>query len=401
MIYIKNATLCTPFRVIKNSHLIIDGKKIKKILRRPFGRIPPGAAVINAKDKIVCPGLIDVHLQGAGGYDFLDGTPEAIEKISRTLARFGTTSYLATTVFKNGGNKHIENIITSHKSVRSEAEPPRRGQVTSKGAQCLGIHLEGPFINAKRKGMIRPDGIKKCSRGYLNKILKISSGKLRMMAVAPELGDAIGIIKELKNRGIVASVGHTDATYEETKRGIEAGARHVTHLFNAMSPIHQRAPGALGAVLMDDRVSVQLIADGVHVHPALIRLTIKLKGTKNIILITDSMSSQGLPDGRYVYDGWKYVSKAGACRYKDGTLIGTALPLNKIVQRFMKFGDVSLCEAVGAATINPAGVLGIDGRKGSIEEGKDADIAIMDRDFNAVMTVIDGEIVYRKNREKS
>ena len=383
MIYIKNAELCTPFRVIKNSHLVIYGKKIKKILSRPFKNIPTDAVVIDAKDNIICPGLIDVHLQGAGGYDFLDGTPMAIEKISQTLARFGTTSYLATTVFKNGANRHIENIVRVQGS-----------GVRGQGSELLGIHLEGPFVNPMKKGMIRSDGIKKCSRGYFNKVLKVSGGKLRMMTIAPELKGAIKIIKGLKAKKIIVSFGHSDATYEEAQKGIKAGINHATHVFNAMRPLHHREPAGLAAVLMDDNVSVQLISDGVHIHPAIISLIIKLKGIKNIVLITDSMSSQGLPDGKYIYDRWEYDSKAGACRYKDGTLIGTALPLNKMIQRFIKFANVTLCEAVGAATINPARVLGIDGRKGSIEEGKDADLVVIDKDFNVTATIIGGKIVY-------
>lgn len=376
MIYIKNAALCTPFRVIQDSHLIIDGKKINKILERPLDKIPPGGTVIEAKNKIVCPGLIDVHLQGAGGCDFLDGTPEAIEKISQALARFGTTSYLATTVFKNGSNRHIENIVASRQE------------------RLLGIHLEGPFVNPKRKGMIRPDGIKKCGRGYFNKVLKISGGKLKMMTIAPELKGAVEVIKGLRAKKIIASFGHSDADYEETQKGIKAGINHATHVFNAMRPLHHREPAGLAAVLMDESVSVQLISDGVHIHPVIIRLIIKLKGIKNIVLITDSMSSQGLPDGKYVYDGWKYVSKTGVCRYKDGTLIGTALPLNKMIQRFIKFGNAPLCDAIQTATINPARVLGIDGRKGSLEEGKDADIVIMDKNLNVSTTIIGGKIAY-------
>jgi N-acetylglucosamine-6-phosphate deacetylase len=246
--------------------------------------------------------------------------------------------------------------------------------------------------------MIRPAGIKKCGRRYFDKVVKTCGGKLKMMTIAPELKGAMAIIKDLRARGAIASFGHSDADYEEALKGIRAGINHVTHIFNAMRPLHHRKPAGLGAVLADDGVSVQLISDGVHIHPAVVGLIVGLKGVRNIILITDSMSSQGMPGGRYAYDGLEYVSRAGACRYKDGTLIGTALPLNKMVQRFMRFGGVSLCDAVQAATANPARVLGIDKQKGSIQEGKDADVVIMDKDFNVEMTIIGGEIVYGKER---
>lgn len=385
MIYIEHAKVYTPYKIIDDSGVLIDGRKIKKVI--PAGRrirFPSHTRVLDAKGRILCPGFIDVHIQGAGGCDFLDGTKDAIDKISRMLARFGTTSYLATTVFKNGGNPHIENIVTS-------APVP---QGLSRGAQLLGIHLEGPFVNPKRKGMIRPDGISEYSSDYFEKILKTTRGKLRMMTVAPELKGAPAIIKKLRRNGIIASFGHSDAGYEEARKGIDAGITHATHIFNAMRPIHHRDPGGLTAILMDEGVSAQLIADGVHIHPAVIKLIIKLKGIKNIILITDSMSSQGLPDGKYVYDGWRYYSKAGACRYKDGTLIGTALSLNRIVKRMAQCGGVSLPEAIQMATINPARILGIDGKKGSIEQGKDADLVIMDEELSVFMTIAGGEVVY-------
>lgn len=364
---------------IKGPGILIDRGKIKKVFRKGPRKIPPQAEILDARGKIVSPGFIDVHLQGAGGFDFLDAAPEAIEKISQALAGFGTTSYLATTVFKNGKNAHIESIVKG-----------------CRGAECLGIHLEGPFVNKGKKGMIRENGIRGCSLSYLDKILNACAGQLKMMTIAPELKGATRIIRRLRKQKIIASFGHSNASCEETIKGISAGIDHATHLFNAMKSIHHRDPGPLPALLMDDRVCVQLISDGVHVHPEIIKLVLRLKGIKNICLITDSMSSMGLPDGKYVYDGWNYESKNGACRYKDGTLIGTALPLNKMIRRMMGFTGISLQDALGMVTINPAKALGIQDRKGSIEEGKDADLVIMDEGLNIEMTIVGGEIVYRK-----
>jgi len=382
MLYIKNAEICTPHKIIKKGNILISGTKISRVSERPFSDLSSRAEIIDAAGKIVCPGFIDVHLQGAGGCDFLDGTKEALAKICETLTRFGTTSILATTVFKNGSNSHIKNIIKSIK---------RPG-----GANILGIHLEGPFINQKKRGMIRPDGIKGCSLSYLNKIFKITEGKLKMITIAPELNGAIGIIKTLKREKVIASFGHSEATLAQTQEGICAGITHATHIFNAMRPIHHRDPGPLAAILMDNRVSAQVICDGIHIHPDVIRLIVKLKGIRNIALITDSVSSLGLGNGKYVYDGWKYESKDGACRYKDGTLIGTALPLNKMIKRMVTFGGVSLKEAIQMATINPAKILRVDNKKGSIEKGKDADLIIADNAFNVLMTLIGGKCVYRK-----
>ncbi|MDD5449801.1 MAG: N-acetylglucosamine-6-phosphate deacetylase [Candidatus Omnitrophica bacterium] len=379
MIYIRHARICTPYRLIKDCGIFISDGKIKKIIEKGSFHAPGKAEILDAGGNLVCPGFIEVHTQGAGGNDFLDGSKEALIKISQTLARFGTTSFLATTVFKNGTNPHIENIV-ANRQVRG----------------LLGIHLEGPFVNPDKKGMIRSNGISACSKGLLKRIMKISKGALKMMTIAPELKGAIPIIKELKKEGIIASFGHSDADYQEAREGIDAGISHATHLFNAMRPIHHREPAGLTAILTDDNISVQLISDGVHVHPAVIKLILTLKGVKNIVLITDSMASQGLPDGNYVYDGWKYRSKEGACRYKDGTLIGTSLPLNAIIRRMARFSGVSLLEAIQMATINPARVLGLENKKGSIEEGKDADLAVMDRNLEPIYTIQNGKIVYRK-----
>ena len=385
MLHIKNAEIYTPHKIIEKGNILINGTKISRVSERPFSDLSSRAEIIDAAGKIVFPGFIDVHLQGAGGCDFLDGTKEALAKICETLTRFGTTSLLATTVFKNSKNSHIENIIEFMKKPR--------------GANILGIHLEGPFINQKKKGMIRPNGIKVCSLNYLNKILKITKGKLKMITIAPELNGAIGVIKMLKKKKIIASFGHSEATLTQTQKGIDAGITHATHIFNAMRPIHHRDPGPLAAILMDNRVSAQVICDGIHIHPDVIRLIVKLKGMRNIALITDSVSSLGLRNGEYIYDGWRYKSKDGVCRYKDGTLIGTALPLNKMVKRMVKFGGVSLQEAIQMATMNPAKILRVDDKKGSVEKGKDADLIIADKALNVFMTLVGGKCVYRKARQ--
>ncbi len=382
MIFIKNAQIYSPSKTLKPAGVLIGNGKIKKIFSAGKFNISPGIRVIDAKGMILCPGFIDVHLQGAGGFDFLDGTPQALLAICAALAKFGTTSFLATTVFKNGRNPHLENIT--------------RLMDMPKPANMLGVHLEGPFISLNKKGMIRVDGIRSGNLNYLKHILSVTGNSLKMVTIAPETKGALPIIKRLRKKDIIASIGHTDGTFEDTKKAVSLGANHVTHIFNAMRPIHHREPGPLAAILMDERVSVQLIADGVHVHPEMLKLTLKLKGVENIVLITDSMASLGLPDGRYIYDGWEYESKAGACRYKDGTLIGTSLPLNKMAKRMMDYCGLDISEALQMITVNPARVLGVGAKKGSIEEGKDADLVIMDKAFNVFMTMVSGKIVYEK-----
>jgi len=283
------------------------------------------------------------------------------------------------------------------------------------GAQVLGIHLEGPFINPKKCGMIKKENIlmavgtgltgNSCrARPVPNiaSIIDVCCGSLKMMTIAPELPGAIDIIKKLKKNKIVASIGHTDATYEEAVKGFDAGITHATHVFNAMRGLHHRQPGAVGAVLTDKRVSAQLIADGKHLHPAVVELVVKQKGTKNTVLITDSMSAAGLPDGKYVYNGLKYESKGGLAVYCAGrgrsrpspTIIGTALTLNKIVKRIVDMGAADLQQAVEMASLSAARALGIENKKGSLEAGKDADIIVMDKNCDVETTIINGNICW-------
>jgi N-acetylglucosamine-6-phosphate deacetylase len=343
-----------------------------------------GRDVLDAGGRIAAPGFIDVHIQGAGGADVLDGKREALEAISKTCARFGTTSFLATTVYNaNGDNEHL--------ALAADCTGRELG-----GANLIGVHLEGPFIAENKKGMIQPGCICEPSMEVLDKILEITAGHLAMMTIAPELDGSLEIIHRLVDSNVVASFAHSEADYEQTLAGIVAGISHVTHLFNAMSPVHHRAPGPLVAIFENEKVTAQVIADGVHLHPSVLKLAFGILGPERVLLITDGMQAMGLPDGRYVYNGVEYESKNGAARYKDGTLIGTALGLSDLVKRFISFTGCGLDAAVKMVTENPAKVLGLADRKGSIAVGKDADLVLLDDDLSVHTTIVGGKIVFEE-----
>jgi len=344
----------------------------------PGGRIDD---TLDACGRILAPGFVDVHVQGAGGADVLDGTGNAIETISRTCARFGVTSFLATTVYMSGGeNDHL-----------TEAAGYTGGKTG--GARLEGIHLEGPFISHEKRGMISPGCVCAPDGEVLDKILDLSNGTLRMMTIAPEVAGSLPLIRRLTDSGIIGSIGHTNGSYEETLRGFDAGISHATHLFNAMSPIHHRAPGPLIAVLLSESITAQIISDGVHLHPEIVRLARRMLGSDRVVLITDGMQAMGLPDGSYTYNGTPYRSENGTARYEDGTLIGTTLGMNSIVSRYRNFTGCSLNEALAAASANPARLLGL-GERGRVEPGMDADLIIIDEAINIYATIVAGNVVY-------
>jgi len=352
-----------------------------------IGQIDSSAApddTLDAQGRIIAPGFIDIHIQGAGGADILDATPEALKAISETCARFGTTSFLATTVFKpNQKNQHI--------TVAAEYVGRDLG-----GANLLGIHLEGPFISPQKKGMILPECINPPSLQLLDEIRDITNGHLKIMTIAPELPDSLRIIQRLINSNIIASFGHSSATYEQTLAGFNAGISHVTHLFNAMPSFHHRSPGPLIAIFETKHVTTQIITDGVHIHPAVLRFAFGTLGPDRIIPITDGMQALGLADGKYLYNGVEYESKEGTARYKDGTLIGTALGLSQLLQKLINFTDCPLEVAIKTVTENPAGLLGLEEKKGTIAQGKDADLVLLDHDRLVYTTIVAGKIVFQK-----
>jgi len=366
----------------KTTSILIENGIITQI-----GQINPSTGfdnTLDAQGRIAAPGFIDVHIQGAGGADVLDATPEALKAISQTCARFGTTSFLATTVFKpEQKNQHL-NIAAKH-----------AGRDLG-GANLLGIHLEGPFISIQKKGMIQLDCICPPSIQVLDEILDITNGQLRMMTIAPELPGSTQIIKRLIDSSVIASFGHSSATYEQTIDGFIAGISHVTHLFNAMPSLHHRKPGPLAAIFQTKHITAQLIPDGVHIHPAVLKLAYETLGPNRTIPITDGMQALGLGDGKFIYNGIEYESKNGTARYKDGTLIGTALGLSQLLERLTSFTGCPFETAIRTITQKTAELLGIEDRKGSIAPGKDADLVLLDSKYSIHTTIVAGKVVFSK-----
>lgn len=384
-LWITGCRAVTPHQVIENAEIRIRGGRIVHVGaagRAPARASAPGEEALDAGGRIAAPGFIDLHVHGAAGRDVLDGEPAALQAVARTCARFGVTGFLATTVFRpRGDNRHLAAV--------REAAARCPG-----GADLLGLHLEGPFIAADRRGMIQPDCLAEPRPEVLERIMELTGGRLRLMTVAPELPGALPIVAALAAGGMVASFGHSAADYGQTVRGLEAGIRHVTHLFNAMPPLHHREPGPIPALLEAREVAAQVIFDGVHLHPAVLRLAARLLGKERLVLVSDGTRAMGLADGWYEHDGLPFEAREGTAYYRDGTLIGTALGLSRMVERAVRLGGLSLTAAVRAASLNPAAVLGLAGRKGSLEAGKDADLALLDEDFNVWKTIRGGEIIH-------
>ncbi len=400
---IAHCRLITPFQDLPEGELLLQEDRILYAGSTCPGGAPPDRGpeeVLDAEGRLALPGLIDLHLQGAGGSDVLDGTPEAMRTIARTCARHGVTGFLATTVYRPGGdNRHLPVAAAACRPAGAPASRTAadRGAVGEEGADVLGLHLEGPFIAPEKRGMIQPDCLGPVREQTLTEVLRLCGGALRMLTVAPELPGALELIRRLSSQGIVASFGHSAADYVETAAGLKAGIRHATHLFNAMSGLHHREPGPVPALLERREVTLQVIPDGVHLHPAILRLMAGLVGAERVVLITDGLQALGLEDGSYTYDRQPIVVTGGTARSPNGTLVGTTLGMNRLVQRYHGFAGCSLAQAVRAASFNPACVLGIQRRTGSLESGKSADLVLLNPDFTVWKTWKRGRLIYAQS----
>ncbi|MBD5638427.1 N-acetylglucosamine-6-phosphate deacetylase [Clostridium botulinum] len=377
---IVNGKIIVGNEILENKVLLFE-KKIIDILDRENVCLSKNDHIIDAKGLYISPGFIDVHIHGSGGKDAMDGEIESIKVISNTIAKRGVTSFLPTTMTM--AKEHIYKAL----DVIEQAMNMDLG-----GAKVLGAHLEGPFINPKYKGAQKVDFIKNPSfdfiKGYENVI--------KIITLASEKDENFKFLKYIKeNTDIVLSIGHSDATYEQAMAAIDNGISRATHTFNAMTPLNHRKPGIIGAIMNTD-ISCELIADNIHVHKGAINVLTKIKGKDKIILITDSMRAGCMNNGIWELGGQKVIVKNGSARLEDNTLAGSILTLDNAIKNMKNNIDASLCEIISMVTINPAKDINIYDKKGSIKKGKDADIAIFDKDINISMTIVEGNIVYQK-----
>ena len=333
------------------------------------------------------PGFIDVHIHGVNGADVMDASKDALDTMVTALPREGTTSFLATTMTQE--TLHIENALVNAGQYIKEYQAPGK-------AEILGIHLEGPFVSPKMAGAQPLQHIIDPDLELFKKWHSLSDKTIKLVTLAPERPGGLEMIQYLTKHGIIASLGHTDATYEEVTEAICAGANHVTHLFNQMRGLHHREPGVVGAAFLHDELKTELIVDGVHVNPEVVKLAYNQKRKEGLILITDSMRAKCLKSGHYDLGGQDVTVKDGKAFLQDGTLAGSILKLGKAVQNILTYTGCPLEDAIEMASVNPAKQLNIYDRKGSIAVGKDADIVIMDDEHEVFMTVCRGKVAFQK-----
>lgn len=384
-------TIYTPSEEIRDGVILVEGHRIARVGPRDQVKVPAGAAAIDYQDRTVVPGFIDIHIHGAVGHDLMEATPEAVSAIGKYLARHGTTSYAATTVAAS-----LERTLNAAKSlgeIIKTSNVARVGSDKVTGAQPVGIHLEGPFLNVKRRGAHPASQIQKPSTQLLEKMLEAAGGTACILTLAPELEGALEVLEFARSRGLQVGIGHSNATYEEAKSAIDAGATHAVHCFNAMRPFMHRDAGIIGAVLTDDRVSAELICDGIHVEPAAIRLLVRAKGIGRVILVSDSLSGAGMPDGNYRLGNFTVHVAGGVCRTVEGNLAGSTIMLDAALRNLSAYTGLSYRECLPCVTTNPARTLGLENQKGMIAPRADADLAVLDQQFYVTQTYVRGRPV--------
>ncbi len=368
-----NGKLVLPDGVVEGKVLIFD-KYIREIADAPI----QNAETVDAGGSYVIPGLIDLHIHGYAGHDATDGDEGGIEKIARGVLKNGVTAFLPTTMTQS--YEVLEKAFDATRNLKNRQKSD--GLLASESADILGVHAEGPFLCQSKKGAQNGDFIRSLDADFLIKHADI----IKIVTVAPESDESFAGIKKIKAKtDTVISAGHTDADFSCVTGAIEAGITHGTHLFNAMSPLTHRAPGAAGALLFSDKVSCELICDGVHVHPSWFKPVYNLKGDK-LCLITDCLRAAGLPDGEYELGGQKFTLKGIECRLSDGTIAGSVITLNKAVYNLYKSG-VALHEAVSCASLNPAKTLGIENERGQIKVGCLAHLVICDDELEIISVI--------------
>lgn len=373
----------TPLNVIANAAVLIEDGSIVASGDRAKITAPANAKTIDFGEAILAPGLIDIHIHGGAGHDVMEGSDAHLAAIERHMASHGVTSYCPTTV--------TAPIDKTLRSLKSLGKATKNKTNDGSRARPLGVHLEGPFLSHSKRGVHPPQLLQPASLDLFDRMWRAAEGHINLLTIAPEIEGALEVIAAATSRGVCVSLGHSNADFEQSLAGINQGGRHATHTFNAMRALDHREPGLLGAVLTDNRLTADIIADGIHVAPSVVDLFIRAKGIERAVLITDAISATGMPDGTYSLGGLEVQVHDGRCE-SGGRLAGSVLTLDRAVRNTMDFAKISLHQAIRMATFNPARVLGIEKKKGTLAPGADADITVFTPTGEVIQTIIGGII---------
>jgi len=379
-IAIDGGTIVSPSKLIHEGLVLIEEGQIKLVVSKKDHKIPSDYEIIDANNMLVLPGFIDLHVNGGGGSDVMDGSYDSINTMAIAHAKHGTTAILPTTI------SAPDDVISG--GLRAIASAMQKG---TQGAKILGAHLEGPFLASQKSGAHNPKYLQPLSVKKLDEYFEASNQTIRIVTFSPELEGSTAFIEKIKSMKAIASIGHSDATYDITIKAIKDGITHASHVFNGMRGMDGKEPGTVGAVLLSNGVWAEVIADGFHVHPGMISILLKTKGIEKTVLVTDAMKAAASSMQSCELFGVEITIRNGRTYTKDGHLAGSVLTLEKAVKNVYEWAGLPLCAVVKMASLNPASELGIEERKGSIEVGKDADIVIASKDLAIRNVLIEGK----------
>jgi len=376
--------LYTPTEEILYPLLIVEEGLISEVGSRSGKEVPSDARLVDLGDAVLAPGFLDIHLHGGAGVDVMRALQCDLPRLGQFLATHGVTGYLPTTVAAP-----LSATCTALERLADSIEADASPNGDSIQARPLGIHLEGPFLSHKRRGVHPAEFLAKPTVEIFDRLCQAARGQVRMMTIAPEIPGAMEVIAEAARRHVSVSIGHSDALMSAAQDAVNAGARHATHTFNAMRPLDHRDPGILGEVLSDDRLSADIIADGIHVSPPVVQIFLRAKGIERAVLITDAISATGMPDGTYQLGPIQVETKDGKCT-ANGSLAGSVLTMDRAVRNVMQFARWNLKDAIRAATLNAARAAGLPGKEGVLTSGASADFVVLSPAGEVRKTVVRG-----------
>lgn len=394
-VLITNGQVITKRKIITPGALLIEGERIlevgsAEILEKQCKKYVD--RIFDVERQVVAPGFIDIHVHGGGGAEAMDGTVQALKCMAGFFAQHGVTGFLPT--IQAAPKEDMIRAIQATVSAMELQQKDYGSGLFFGGAQILGLNVEGPFLNPSMSGAQMKEGICSPDISLLRELIEAGQGRIKIMTLAPELDGAEEVMEFLHQEGVIVAVGHSNATFEVVGAAVKKGLSHITHIFNAMRRFHHREPGVAGAALTLEGLTVEVIADGVHVHPAVMRLLTKVKGSRETVLVTDAIRAAGLSEGRYAFGRQEVLVKGKEARLASGVLAGSVLTMEQAVANMVEAVGIELVDAIAMASATPAKVIGLDKEKGSLEPGKDADIVVLSRDWEVLLTMVKGKEVY-------